>query len=317
MEALKPEGMVHIHPYVLVKLRDDPRLHESVLPAHRAGILRCWRPSKLAAMATEQIQTKLGLHGVLYDREGFVERTKSRQSAWDIAEEWGAPLVGLSPQEEDFLGLAACELWRRLCPERPSLEMIDDWLCEGYGFAGQKKPREALAAWWRVWEVLRPRITPELKNLDGAGERLFPRMSQCLSNWSGDFRLEALNASLDDAHCGEIGIRFIRELLEAFPQEDDRLNFRGDLALIYFHLRRDAEAEESCQQLIRDHPERAMGYVTLSDRLLGRRSKAAPDRAKVQRAIDLLEQALAYPVEDAEDFDVASRLATARGLLLT
>src|SRR6266496_5911257 len=77
MEALKPGGMVHIHPYVLVKLRDDPRLHESALPADRAGILRCWRPSKLAAMATEQIETKLGLHGVLYDREGFVERTKS------------------------------------------------------------------------------------------------------------------------------------------------------------------------------------------------------------------------------------------------
>src|SRR6266404_3682444 len=187
-EALKPGGMVYIHPYVLIKLREDPRLLETALPGHRARILRMWRASTLAAMPTGEIETRLSLIGVLwYDRAEFMELTKTRQSAWAIAEEWGRPLVGLSLADQDFLGLAACELWRRLSTDHPSLEMLDDWLCEGYAFVAEKKRAEALAAWWRVWETLRPCLAPHMTNLNEAGERLFPHMSQCLSNWGVDF----------------------------------------------------------------------------------------------------------------------------------
>ena len=45
--------------------------------------------------------------------------------------------------------------------------------------------------------------------------------------------------------------------------------------------------------------------------------RGAPDPTRIRRAIDLLEQALAKPVTDAEDFDVASRLTGARDLLST
>ena len=41
----------------------------------------------------------------------------------------------------------------------------------------------------------------------------------------------------------------------------------------------------------------------------------APDPDPIRRAIDVLERALAKPVRDADDFDVASRLAEARDLL--
>jgi hypothetical protein len=209
------------------------------------------------------------------------------------------------------MGLAACELWRRLCPDNPSLEMIDDWLCEGYALAAEKKPAEALAAWGKVWEALRPRLRPDLKNLRDAGESVFPGMSQMLSNWSVDVRMEALNGSWNDAHCGEFGIRFIREMQETL-KEDDSPNCSGDLAMLHFNLRRDAEGEKICEQLIHDHPDRAVGYVTLSDTFQHRASREGTAPTQLQRAVGLLEQALARPVRDAKDFDLPARLADAR-----
>lgn len=314
-EALKPGGTVQIHPYVLLKLREDPRIAEAARPKDRARLLESWKPSQLVGMSTDEIESRLSLTGVFDDRAQFAEQTKSRRSASDIADEWGRHLIGLKAAELDFLRLAACELWRRFCPDRPSVEMIDDWLCEGYAFAAEAKPAEALAAWWKVWESLRSRLTAEMTNLEEAGERLFFGMSQCLSNWSQDFRLEAINASVKNPECGELGIRFIRELLAALPEEEERLQVTGDLAMLYFNLQRDAEGEDCCQKLIRDHPERATGYVHLSDGLLRDSFRGAPDSARIRRAIDLLERALAKPVTDAEDFDVASRLAEARDLL--
>src|SRR5437016_3830581 len=103
-----------------------------------------------------------------------------------------------------------------------------------------------------------------------------------------DFRLEAINASLKNPQCGELGIRFIRGLLAALPEEEERLEITGDLAMLYFNLQRDAEAEDCCQKLIRDHPDRATGYVHLSDGLLRDSFRCAPDPTRIGRAIDLL-----------------------------
>jgi hypothetical protein len=92
---------------------------------------------------------------------------------------------------------------------------------------------------------------------------------------------------------------------------------RGDLGMLCFNLGRDADAEEHCQQLIRDFPEKAIGYGALADGLLRDSVHVVQDRAKVERAIHILQQAIAYPVEDANDFDVPLRLTKARKLLGT
>jgi tetratricopeptide (TPR) repeat protein len=314
-EALKPGGMVHVHPYVLIKMRDDPRLIETAQPQERAGLLRLWRASKVSAMATNEIERRLGQLGVPYDPARFMEMTRGHDSAWEISEGWSEGLPALSLADRDFLGLAACELWRRLVPERPSLEMIDDWVCEGYAYSARKNPAAALAAWWKAWEALRPRLTPAMKNTQDAGEGLFPGMSQCLSNWCVDFRLEAVNGALKDRQCGEIGIQFIQEALARLPEEDNDRDLSGDLGMVYFAVGRDTEGEQLCQQLIRDHPDWAVGYVTWSDELLRRFQKGLTGQGDLQRGIQLLEQALAYPVKDPESFDVPARLADARELL--
>lgn len=314
-EALKPGGRVFIHPYVLIKLRDDPRLIESANRQERAGLVRLWRASTVSAMATNEIEKRITQLGVPYDPARFAELTRSHESAWKIAEDWGAGSKALSQADRDFLGLAACELWRRRSPERPSLEMIDDWVCEGYAYSARKNSAAALAAWWKAWETLQLRLTPEMNDMQEAGADLFPYMSQCLSNWSVDFRLEALNGGFKERQCGEIGIRFIHEMLAQLPAEDKDLNLSGDLGMLYFAVGRGAEGEQCCEQLIRTHPDRAVGYVNLSDELLRRFRKGLVDHDQLRRGIQLLEEALAYPVKDAESFDVPARLAEARELV--
>jgi hypothetical protein len=313
-EALKPGGAVYIHPYVLIKLRDDPFLIESAEPRDRAGLLKLWRASTVSAMATDEIESRLEQLGMPYDPAQFAALTRSHDSAWEIAEEWSASSKALSQAHRDFLGLAACELWRRCSPEHPSLEMIDDWICEGYAYSAKKNPAAALAAWCKAWEALRPKLTPEMRDIQKAGEDLFPHMSQCLSNWCVDFRLEAINGALKDGQCGEIGIRFLQEVLARLPAADQDLNLSGDLGMLYFAVGRDVEAEQHCQQLIRAHPDRAVGYVILSDELLRRFRKGLVGYDQLRRGIQLLEQALAYPVKDADSFDVPARLADARKL---
>jgi hypothetical protein len=61
-----------------------------------------------------------------------------------------------------------------------------------------------------------------------------------------------------------------------------------------------------------DHPS---GYVHLSDELVRRCSRGRADDGAVRRAIELLERALAYPVADAEQWDLSKRLAEARKIL--
>ena len=131
-EALKPDGLVKIHPYALIKWPGDPHVLQSALPEHPARMLQMWRGSTVAAMSVEEIENRLTIMGARYDRAEFIEGAKTKRSAWEIAEEWGDGLVAFRQSDRDFFGLAACELWRRLCPEPPSFEMIDDWVCEGY-----------------------------------------------------------------------------------------------------------------------------------------------------------------------------------------
>lgn len=265
-------------------------------------------------MATNEIESRLTQLGVPYDPARFAELTRGHHSAWQIAEGWSAGLKSLSQIDRDFLGLAACEFWRRHSPDRPSLEMIDDWVCEGYAYSAMKNPAAALAAWWKVWEGFRPQLTLAMRDMQEAGEALFPHMSQCLSNWCVDFRLEAINGALKDRQCGEIGIRFIQEVLARLPAEDQDLHLSGDLGMLYFSVGRDAEAEQHCQQLIRAHPDRAVGYVIQSDELVRRFRKRLVGQDQLRRGVQLLEQALAYPVKDSENFDVPARLADAREL---
>lgn len=296
-----------VHPYAIARMVADPAAmaRASLSLDDRAALKARWSIKKLANMETREVIERLARLGIDGSATAFRPLTSGRTSAWTIGSDW---LRQIPPNREndDFVCLAACELWKRHCPDMPSLEMLDDWVAEGYDLAEDGKQAEAVNVWFRVWDVVRPRLTPSMSTFDAVEDRFM--VTQFFGNWIQDFVMAVYDAANHDAARALQGAALIRQVLAQFTQEDAQTlqMYRGDCGRLLFMAGRRADGEAELLALIRDFPHRACGYVVLSDSL----ARGTPaDRA---RSVALLEQALAVPVEDAEDWDIAARLAAAR-----
>jgi hypothetical protein len=271
-----------------------------------------WTPRKVAARSTEEILVQLRTLGVDASREAYLALAEGQTSAWAISEQWRGTIArALSRHADDFLGLAACELWRRYCPERPSIEMLDDRMQEGYRLASEGEGAEACDSWWEIWQTIRSRLRPEMNTAQRAGA-VFDG-TQSLFNWVQDFALELHNTALKERRYARIGVQLGEEVLAHFPGEGElfRTNFRADLGEFHFLAGENAEGERVLLELIRDHPDCTAGYVRLAN-LLGYGPTPNSGPIDRERACELLEQALARPVTDAADYDIEKRLAELR-----
>jgi hypothetical protein len=305
----RPAPVAGMTPYAIAKLFEDSELFarmQRLAPEKARGF---WTPRQVAALGTEDILAQLRPLAVDASRDAYLALAAGQTSAWAISEHWRAAIAGrLSRHADDFLGLAACELWKRYCPERPSLEMLDDRMQEGYRLAREGQGARACEIWWDVWRTIRSRLRPEMSTTRQAAV-VFDG-SQGLFNWMPDFALELHNAALAERRYAGIGVQLCEEVLAHFPGEDDRFleNFRADLGEFHFLAGAPAEGERVLLELIRDHPDRAAGYARLAD-LLGDGPAPAREPIDRERARALLEQALARPVTDAADYDLERRLA--------
>jgi hypothetical protein len=107
-----------------------------------------------------------------------------------------------------------------------------------------------------------------------------------------------------------LAIRYAKDVLSQFTQEDwvYRQLFSTSLARAHFLNGEPEEGEAVCRALIAESPARACGYVTLADALVG----PTDGPRDYDRAIALLEEALAVPVEDAAGWDIPLRLERLR-----
>ena len=98
----------------------------------------------------------------------------------------------------------------------------------------------------------------------------------------------------------------IHEVLGQFVDEalNTVLNFRCELGSLLFLADRCEEGEAVLQSIIREYPALSCGYAELST-AMGYTTHGTPN---YPRAIAILEQALAFPVVDAEDWDLEVRL---------
>lgn len=296
-----------IHPYAIVKMVQNPSEH--VLKALSKRDLKKlslkWNIGKVAGLETDDIVDRLHTLGIDASRSAFVSIARDRTSAWSIGNMWAEEIDILGRDDEDLVCLAACELWKRYCPERPSEEMVDDWVAEGYEFLEAHEAENAIHIWLKVWEHVCTRLEPSMKTFDSV-DPVF-KITQCFLNWIQDFEMELLNAARMNKEYAELGIKIIREVLNRFEKEDENtiLNFRCSLGHLCFCADRAVEGEEVFRSVIRDSPHSSHGYVALSDAL----SDPYNTRQDIPRAITLLEQALAFPVKDADAWDVDARLA--------
>jgi len=299
-------------PYVVARIFEASEEFATIQRRDPDEARRFWIPGRMAALETEEIVTRLRKLGIDGRREAYLKLVGDRTSAWNLSESWRTKIHHrLSQHEKDFLGIAACELWKRYCPERPSVEMLDDWMQEGYQAAMNGQGAQACDRWWPVWEIIRSRLTAHMRTCDRAA--VVFEGTQVVYNWVQDFQLELHNAALDQPRYADLGVRLCEEVLGQFSEEDElfRLNFRTDLGEFYYMAGRPEDGERVLLALIHDHPDRAAGYARLADILAyGIRPHQGP--IDPQRAQTLLEAALARPVTDAEHYGLKDLLQDLR-----
>jgi len=191
----------------------------------------------------------------------------------------------------------------------PELRQIEDLLNSGYDLASEQRFSEACDMWAEAWQRISARLRPEMQSCSAASEAYSG--SHFLSDWIQDYTEALQNAALTDRRQARAGIAFCSEVLVRFPDEDAliRENLHGDLGVLHFKAGQPDEGEKVLLELIRDLPHRSIGYAFLSD-MLGEDDHPWSSGKPLNRprAIALLEQALAQPVEDAADYDLEYRL---------
>jgi hypothetical protein len=261
----------------------------------KAMPLPVWTSEKIDAVDTTAIIKKLHDLGVVIDESTFKAGAMRHRSAVDLANEMKPGLRGAL---RDFLELSFCALWKRWLPERPSLEMIDDWILDGYDCSDDHFHNEGLALWRRAWDTLLARFNDTMTTVEKTQAAVFPRYSSLL-DWTQDYVQEHVHVSPNYV---DAGVRFIDELLAQFYEEHElfRQNILADKADILRIANRHDDAIVVVNNIIRTWPNNAIGYTMLASVL--------EDAGKPQAAIAALERALAVPVGEADDFDIQARL---------
>jgi hypothetical protein len=299
--------------YSLLRLLEHPTPEQERLlmstPLLRDVLAERTTIAQAAALSDTELLDRLRPFCIETDTERFRAAAQDTDSAWEIGQRWARGVHReLTVIETDFLGLAACELWKRWCPEPPSVEMLDDWVWDGYVEREQGHDGPAVDLWLRAWDHLRGRFTPEMRQC-GAAERVF-NGTQALFYWTQDLSDALLDAARDDRRYAAVAVRYTREILSQFTLEGMTYLqvFRTDLAEAHFLSGQPQEGEAVCRALLAEFPFSACGYVTLAEALV----YPADGPRDYGRAIALLQQALDMPVRDAEDWDVAPRLQRLR-----
>jgi len=310
MGALSDEPPVPA--YTLARMFEKCEEYKRMKHRHPERAARYCTPGGVAKLSTEELVARLSKLGVDASHEAYLGYAEARSSAWAIGEQWRATIERpLSRYQEDLIGLGACELWKRYLPQRPSMEMLDDWMAQGYERLWEHDHLGACERWLKVWENLRPRLLPEMRTVEATASVF--NGGEYLYNWVQEFSLGLHNGAQDDRRYAEHGRDLCRVVLAQFPDEDAlfRINFRADLGDYLYMLGEDEEAERVFLELIDDHPDDPAGYARLAE-ILGHGPSRERGPIDVPRAIEILERALARPVEDPEAYDLAARLRELR-----
>ena len=285
------------HPWVVARLRDLTGVGSGGrVPVHTVSSVR--------GMTTDELFGVLAEAGVDMDAEGYRTATVDYLSAWELSGHWPAS----SDEQRELLGLVSCELWLRLQRDPPSLEMLDGWMHEGYAALENNDPDYACQVWIRVWELLLERLPPEVGSLSAADE-VFIGISY-LRSWMQDVEIQLHNASLHDVDLARRAVELYRQLEERFTEGPEVRFLRLQRAEFHYMLGEFEEGEALLLRLIHEDPDDADAYAHLSSHLETERH--GDEYQDQERAIQVLEQALARPVRNAADFDLQSRLEGVR-----
>lgn len=265
-----------------------------------------WSLEEIDSFSTNEIVSKLRAFGVPFETAQFLEDVKKFYSGEELADHWWKehPITATG-FDRDFLWMASIVLWKRLAPEVPSSESLDDMMKQGYQLLKQRDEggrrrnvMEACNLWLEVWELLKPRFRADMKSIQDA-ECVFDGM-QSLHNWSQDLEMDLHNAGLEGPSFFEKRIQYCREFCDFFPDSGELLihNMKRAEAEAHFALGREEEGDRLFEALIEQFPDNAWGYIGWGD------VYAWPilDRQRdMEKAAKIYEMGLNSNVKDKED----------------
>jgi hypothetical protein len=169
-------------------------------------------------------------------------------------------------------------------------DQLDELMQEGYRLLDAGQLAAACDKWLETWEQIKKMATSEMRSAD-AFDAAYPGMMQCVFNWSDDLEMELGNAGLDDPVYHEHRVRYVREFLAQFPDEDEdrHVMFRRAEGEALWRLGRQAEAEAVYQDLVNRFPDKGWAYIGWSDEYYlwsGRAKDYASGEAILLRALD-------------------------------
>jgi tetratricopeptide (TPR) repeat protein len=177
-------------------------------------------------------------------------------------------------------------------PKTEPDEELDELMQTGYELISANQTAAGCDHWLAVWEQVKKLASPIMRTVE-AFDDAYPGLLQSVFNWSQDLEMELHNAGLSNPDYLEHRVRYAREYLAQFPDDDvDRhVAFRRAEGEALWQLGRTAESEAIYQALVAAFPDQAWGYIGWSDQYyLWSDAPADYDRAK-----EILHQALARP----------------------
>lgn len=186
----------------------------------RDFILNSWNQKKLREMSTLEIIEKLKSLNVNFDIEQFKKQVVNYISAIQLSEDhYYSQNYQAKGQEEDFIWLAIIELWNRIAPEKYNMEMIDDFMQEGYEEIDNQDYRNGIEKWEKAWHIIKSIVPSNIKSVSEA-DKFIPVLTQLIYIWCQDFEMELANAAMEDNSYYEKRIKYCQEFLLTFPDSD-------------------------------------------------------------------------------------------------
>jgi uncharacterized protein YecA (UPF0149 family) len=183
-------------------------------------ILSSWNQKKLREMSTLEIIEKLKSLNVKFDIEQFKKQVVNYISAIQLAEDhYYSQNYQAQGKEEDFIWLAIIELWNRIAPEKYNMEMIDDFMQEGYEEIDNRDYRNGIEKWEKAWSIIKNIVPSNIESVSEA-DKFIPVLTQLIYNWCQDFEIELANAAVEDNSYYEKRIKYCQEFLLTFPDSD-------------------------------------------------------------------------------------------------
>ncbi|WP_199621606.1 tetratricopeptide repeat protein [Paenibacillus alkalitolerans] len=170
--------------------------------------------------------------------------------------------------DEDFLMLAAQELWNRWLPDKFSLHRLEDMLED---YLDNDPDQRILERFLAIWTAIREHVLIPYKCLsfDQFEEKTdFPyAMDAVFFDTIPDMVNECRNRQEEDPESWDRLIMLYRDMMEHLTdmQEENKLNLRRSYAEAHFYKGDTNTADELFKKLIEEHPDWVWGYIGWGD----------------------------------------------------